>query len=169
MISNNADHLEKRESARKALYMEYARRVAELIEKNPELNNKEDLRALDRIIGSEYIMLFDSEGREIGTSSDYINMELGKEDAEHPVSSADFRRILKGVPGIAHSAFKDEVTGRKLEQYGVRMTDEKTGQYGVLILAVEPEEDAGLEESIDRILRSLTPTGKLSLMRPASG
>ena len=164
VISNNADHLEKRESARKALYMEYARRVAELIEKNPELNNKEDLRALDRIIGSEYIMLFDSEGREIGTSSDYINMELGKEDAEHPVSSADFRRILKGVPGIAHSAFKDEVTGRKLEQYGVRMTDEKTGQYGVLILAVEPEEDAGLEESIDRILRSLTPTGKLSLM-----
>ena len=164
VINNNADHLEKRESARKALYLEYARRVAELIEKDPELNNKEDLRALDRIIGSEYIMLFDSEGRQIGTSSNYINMELAQEDPDHPVSSADFRRILKGVPGIVHSAFKDEVTGRKLEQYGVRMIDEKTGQYGVLLLAVEPEESADLEESIDRILRSLTPTGKLSLL-----
>ena len=163
-INNNAEHLEKRESARKALYLEYARRVAELIEKDPELNNKEDLRALDRIIGSEYIMLFDSEGRQIGTSSDYINMELAQEDPDHPVSSADFRRILKGVPGIVHSAFKDEVTGRKLEQYGVRMIDEKTGQYGVLLLAVEPEEIADQEESIDRILRNLTPTGKLSLL-----
>ena len=164
MIDSKEDHLEKRESARKALYLEYARRAAELIEKNWDLNNKEDLKAINRIIGSEYIMLFNSEGKEIGTSSDYINMELGKEDAEHPVSSADFRRILKGVPGIAHSAFTDEVTGRKLEQYGVRMVDKDTGQYGVLLLAVKPEKDSGEEKSVDRILRSLTPTGKLSFL-----
>ena len=161
-ISNNADHLEKRKNARISLYLEYGRRTAELIEKNPQLNNKEDLEAINKIIGSEYIILFDSEGRQIGTSSDYIDMELGKEDVEHPVSSADFRRLLKGVPGIAHSAFKDEVTGRKLEQYGVRMKEGSTGKYGALIIAVKPVEDDKTEDAINGILRSLTPTGMFS-------
>ena len=58
-IDANEGHLKKRSDARKALYLEYARRAAELIEKNPQLNNKEDLSALNRIIGSEYIMLYD--------------------------------------------------------------------------------------------------------------
>ena len=89
-------------------------------------------------------------------------MELGKEDADHPVSSADFRRLLKGVPGIAHSAFKDEVTGRKLEQYGVRMKEASTGKYGALIIAVKPVEDDKTEDAINGILRSLTPTGMFS-------
>ena len=163
-IDANEGHLKKRSDARKALYLEYARRAAELIEKNPQLNNKEDLSALNRIIGSEYIMLYDSDGKEIGTSSDYINMELAHEDPDHPVSSADFRRILNGVPGIAHSAFTDEVTGRTLEQYGVRMIDPNSGQYGVLLLAVKPMKNQDARELVNRTLRSLTPTGKVSVV-----
>lgn len=163
-INANEGHLKRRNDARKALYLEYARRAAELIEKNPQLNNKEDLNALNRIIGSEYIMLYDSDGKEIGTSSDYINMELAREDPDHPVSSADFRRILNGVSGIAHSAYTDEVTGRTLEQYGVRMTDPNTGQYGVLLLAVKPVENQDARELVNRTLRSLTPTGKVSFV-----
>ena len=169
-ISNNADYLEKRINSRRSLYLDYAKRTAELIEKNPQLNNKEDLQAINKIIGAEYIILFDSEGRQTGTSSDYINMELGREDADHPVSSADFRRLLKGVPGIAHSAFKDEVTGRVLEQYGVRMKEGATGKYGALIIAVEPANDDENFKSINGILRSLTPAGMLSFMvNPKTG
>ena len=163
-IDSNTDYVEQRESARRSIYMEYGRRLAELIEKNPYLSDKEALAALNKIIGSEYIMLFDSEGREICTSADYIDMELGREDVDNPSSTADFRRILKGVPGIAHSAFKDEVTGRTLEQYGVRITDAKTGKYGVLILAVKPGEAIDKVRSIDLILRSLTPANKFSFV-----
>ena len=165
-ILSNQDYVEQREAARRTLYLEYAKRVSELIEKNPEVNNKEDLQALNNIVGSEYIILYDSSGKEIGTSSDYINMELGPEGSD--LSSADFRRILKGVPGIAHSAYKDEVTGRTLEQYGVRLTDPETGEYGVLILAVKPRKMALEDEygvgSISRILRSLTPINKISFI-----
>lgn len=163
-IDTNEGRMKKKDDARKAIYLEYARRVAEMVEKDPQLNNKEELSALNRIIGSEYIMLFDSDGKETGTSSDYINMELAPEDPDHPVSSSDFRRILKGVPGIVHGAFKDEVTGRKLEQYGVRMIDPNSGQYGVLLMAVKPEDTEESGESVNRILRSLTPTGKVSFV-----
>ena len=163
-IDTNEGRMKKKDDARKAIYLEYARRVAEMVEKDPQLNNKEELSALNRIIGSEYIMLFDSDGKETGTSSDYINMELAPEDPDHPVSSSDFRRILKGVPGIVHGAFKDEVTGRKLEQYGVRMIDPNSGQYGVLLLAVNPAENQDARELVNRTLRSLTPTGKVSVV-----
>ncbi|MBQ8052262.1 MAG: mechanosensitive ion channel [Lachnospiraceae bacterium] len=163
-LENNKEYLEKRKNARQTLYLEYARRAAQLIEKEPRLNNKEELEAINRIIGSEYIILFDSEGKETGCSTDYINMELGRDDVDHPVSSADFRRLLKGVPGIAHSAFKDEVTGRKLEQYGVRMKDPKTGGYGALIIAVKPKEQTDQEEMDLQVLRGLTPQGMFSFI-----
>lgn len=167
-IDSNGDFLKQRADARRALYLEYAERAAQLIDKNPELNNKEDLSALNRIIGSEYIMLFDAEGKQSGTSSDYINMELGDDTADNPTSTADFRRILKGVYGIAHNAVKDEVTGRTLELYGTRTNDAQTGGYGVLILAVQPEGEASEANesmaSVNSILRSLTPVGKVSFL-----
>ena len=167
-ISNNEGYLEKKANARRSLYLDYARRAAELINKTPELNNKEDLAALNSIIGTEYIMLFDSEGKETGTSADYIKMELGDDKAEHPTSTADFRRILKGVPAIAHKAVRDEVTGRTLELYGVRMNDMDKGGYGVLILAVKPEgqeeEDYDGIKTVNGVLRSMTPAGKLSFI-----
>lgn len=164
-IESNASYQEKKESARKTLYLEYAGRAAKLIDTNPELNNKEDLADLSRIIGAEYIMLFDSSGKEIGTSSEYINMELGKDESGNATSTADFRRILNGVPGIAHEAVKDEVTGRKLELYGIRMNDTKTGTYGVLLVAVKPETSGvgGETLTVNNILTYLTPTGKTSL------
>ena len=168
------EYQKQKDEARRALYLDFARRVAGLVEANRELNNKEELAALNRIIGGEYIMLYDSDGKQIGTSADYINMELGRDDVEKPLSSADFRRILKGVYGISHEAFRDEITGRTLELYGVRTNDWQKGGYGVLILAVEPEDMSHKEferkNSIDTMLRSVTPTGRLSVIaEPVEG
>ena len=102
-------------------------------------------------------MIYDASGREIGTSSNYINMELGDPNADKPLSSADFRRILKGVPAIYHGPFVDEVTGRKLEQIGVRMNDTQNGGYGVLLIAIEPNKnETDLETKIDSIMHSLS-------------
>ena len=142
---------------RKGRYVDYAERVAGLIEKRPEYNDKEKLRVLNEIIGTEYIMIYDASGREIGTSSNYINMELGDPNADKPLSSADFRRILKGVPAIYHGPFVDEVTGRKLEQIGVRMNDTQNGGYGVLLIAIEPNKnETDSETKIDSIMHSLS-------------
>ena len=163
-IDRRQGYREKIEEVRRKLYINYASRTAELLENHPAIRSKEELEDLSRIVGAEYIMLFDSDGRQTATSSDYIGIELGKEDAEHPTSTADFRRLLKGVPGIWHSAYKDEVTGRKLELYGVRMKEPQSGLYGALILAVEPEEV--LEEvkdlEINKIMMTLTPVGRVS-------
>ena len=163
-IDRRQDYQKKIGEARKKLYLDYATRAAELLEQNPKMRSKEELEELSRIIGAEYIMLFDSQGVETATSSNYINVELGKEDAKVPSSTADFRRLLKGVPGISHSAYPDEVTGRTLELYGVRMTEAGTGLYGALLLAVEPEEITETEETmeINGAMMTLTPVGRVS-------
>ncbi len=154
ITKNNRDNIGE---IRKERYVDYGRRVSELIEKHPEYNDKENLGILNEIIGTDYIMIYDSNGRQIGTSSSYINLELGDPNADKPLSSADFRRILKGVPAIYHGPFADEVTGRKLEQIGVRMNDTQNGGYGVLVLAVKPEKnDDDLMREIDSIMHALS-------------
>ena len=167
-VEIHKEYQQQKDDARRAFYLDFAGRVAGLVEENPDLNNKEDLAALDRIIGGEYIIIYDSDGKQISTSADYINMELGRDDVEKPLSSADFRRILKGVYGIAHKAFKDEITGRTLELYAVRTNDRQTGKYGVLVLAINPEDEVEKEfdrqVAIDSMMRSVTPMGRISVI-----
>lgn len=160
---DNVDQKEEiLDKSRKNLYMQYGVRAAHMLEEHPELNSKEKLKKLDEIIGSEYIMTFDSNGKEVSTSSDYIDMELGDENADNPSSTADFRRILKGVPGIAHNAFKDEVTGEELELIGVRMKDTANGGYGVLLMAFTPtDRTVARDNNIYNIMQSLIPAGKV--------
>ena len=144
---------------RKTLYIEYGQRLAELLEKYPHLNEKENLQVLSETIGARYIMLFDANGKEVSSSSDYIGLELGTDPNS---STTDFRRILKGVPSIAHDAVRDEVTGRTLELVGVRMNDHTNGGYGVLIFAIKPiDREQTVEDEINAAMRSLTAPGKI--------
>lgn len=147
---------------KKALYVEYGEQVADLLRRYPRLNDKESLKRLSGIVGAKYIMTFDANGRQVSTSSDYINMELGPEDPDKATSTSDFRRILKGVRSIAHDAVRDEVTGRTLELIGVRTDDLQNGGYGVLILAMPPKSDKSTEEEeINSIMKSVTRTGRV--------
>ncbi len=157
----NKFEAEQEKTDKKSLYIDYAKRIAELLERYPDLNEKEELMQLSNIVDAAYIMLFDANGREVSTSSEYINMELGAEDAQNPSSTADFRRILKGVPSIAHDAVRDEVTGRKLELIGVRTNDLQNGGYGVLILAMKPGAEVDDKSGFDYIMKSLTPARKI--------
>lgn len=150
------------DKAKKNLYMEYGTRAAYMIDRFPQLNNKESLEEINSIIGSRFMILFDREGKEISSSADYINMELGDPKADHPTSTADFRKILNGVPGIAHSTFKDEVIGEELDLVGVRTNDAKSGQYGVLLLAFEPEDkERRRSAATNDIMQALIPAGEI--------
>ncbi len=148
--------------ARKNLYLDYGVRAAQMIDKNPRLINREDLAEINSIIGSKFLILFDSEGKEISSSGDYINMELGDENAEHPTSTADFRKILHGVPGIAHGTVRDEVIGEELDMVGVRTNDKESGQYGVLLLAFDPQnKEVQRNVAIQDIMQALIPGGEI--------
>lgn len=157
---NNTETLQ---AAQDELYVEYANRVADLLERFPELNAKVELGELNKILGTEFIMTFDADGKEVSTSSNYINMTLGDEDGKGTSSLSDFRRLLKGVPSIIHGAEVEETTGRELELIGVRTNDTVNGGYGALILALKPDESITRSRStyVERAMNSLVPEGKL--------
>ena len=117
-----------------------AERLAQLIAQRPELGTREKLQEYCDILKIDYIMLFDTEGRETITNSDYtgLTMEAGLGE-----NSEDFKRLLNGVPYIVHEASTDPVTGLNRQMIGVTMPATSAwGEkgHGALIMAVPPKD-----------------------------
>ena len=118
-------------------YTAMADRVALLIDRNRVLQNRDWLREASKIIGAEYLMIFDTEGKEVVSDSSYKGLTLGKTEKS---ATYDFRRLLRGVKSISHAGVKDEVIGRKLDMYGIALQFlAEDNAYGALILATDPK------------------------------
>lgn len=118
-------------------YTAMAERVALLIDKNRGLQNRDWLQEASEIIGAEYLMIFDSEGREVISDAPYKGLILGETETS---ATYDFRRLLRGVKSISHAEVKDEVIGRKLNMYGIPLHFlAEDNAYGALILATDPK------------------------------
>ena len=127
-------------------YTAMADRVALLIDRNRELQNRDWLRESSKIIGAEYLMIFDTDGREVISDSPYKGLTLG-ESEDSP--TYDFRRLLRGVKSISHAGVIDEVIEHKLDMYGISLQYlSKDDAYGALILAADPE-TSGKKDFVD--------------------
>lgn len=83
-------------------------------------------------------MLFDPDGNEILCSADYIGFTM---DAGLGENSADFRRLLMGIPFVIHKTSFDPVTELERQFIGVRVPlsgESGSEGYGALIMAIRP-------------------------------
>ena len=115
-------------------YVYYGQKIAELIESSTYQIDKEKLKELKEIIGMQYLTLYDEYGKEICSSADYIDIELGtaKEDP-----TTDFRRLLHGVEYIVQKPVIDSFTGLSSQFIGIRTTMKDSGKYGVLLMSFD--------------------------------
>ena len=119
-------------------YVRYGNQVASLLSECPQLAVADKLQEFCDILNIDYIMLFDASGRETLCSKDYIGFTLDEDLGEN---SADFRRLLQGVPSVIHEPASDNTTGLERQMIGVKMPDTKRqGRYGALIMALMPEQ-----------------------------
>lgn len=112
--------------------------IAEQLVKHPGSGTREKLQEYCDILDIDYIMLFDSEGKETASNSDYAGFTM---DAGLGEDSSDFRRLLKGVPSVVHDVSTDSVTGLTRQMVGVSMpleSDSRQKQHGALIMALIP-------------------------------
>lgn len=131
-------------------YVRYGESIADQIARDPAMGSREKLREYCDIFGIDYIMVFDGEGSEVACSGDYVGFTMDEGLGEN---SADFRRLLKGIPWIAHDASADSVTGLTRQYVGVRIpdgADAANGPHGALIMAIEPREIGTISEEISR-------------------
>ena len=127
--------------------IDHGEKLVSLFTEYPDLVSREKLKEYSDLFRFDYMMLFDTGGKEILSDSDYIGMTM---DAGLGENSRDFRRLLLGVPSIIHEASTDPVTGLTRQFAGVRMPLTKpSGEpgYGALLMAIDPgqfgEQDSG--------------------------
>ena len=141
----------------------HAQRIAEMISADPALGDQDFLAEVNEILGSQYIMLFDSTGKETVASNGFIGMELGPEISE---SASDFKRILHGVDYIIHEPEDDLVVNSLTQLTAVRLENAEDQSFGVLLIADNPLETWMKAEmnNFHSFMKMITPSGNLSLI-----
>ena len=132
-------------------YIEYGNRISEILDRYPQLRDSGHLKELSECIRASSITLYDRGGKEIVSSSGYIDMSLGTDKSS---ATNDFRRILKGVPYIIHEAETDETTGLTEVRIGIRTNDiSAPGKFGVMLISLDPGvlEQATAEEIVNTL------------------
>ncbi|MBR4395468.1 MAG: mechanosensitive ion channel [Eubacteriaceae bacterium] len=136
-------------------YLEKAQAAAELLSRNPDLQNSGDIALLSEAMGVEYIMLFDNEGRETVSDSTYINFELSSDPGDQ---SYAFRRLLNGVPYYIQDVQPDELTGKNRQYIGVIMQNTEGKTDGMLVMCIDPTllYSTLIDTDLDNVLSSVT-------------
>lgn len=105
MATETRSYEDKLTEERTALYVDYARRIAEMLGTYPDLRDDDILWELNAIIDSNYLMTFDRNGRETFSSTQFVNLEYGRTPES---STYDFRRLSTGVTSIVHDPCVDQ-------------------------------------------------------------
>lgn len=112
--------------------------IAYQLTQRPELTTQEKLAELSALLGSEFLMVFDSAGREYVSSNDYTGFTL-----THGLGSdaSDFHSLLMGIPCIIHEPSIDKITRQERQFIGVTMdaVDDPTS-HGALVISLYPQQ-----------------------------
>ena len=171
IIAGMFDSLENHQIARSAYthaseadwYIEQGTRIADIIAQRPEVVTTRLLQRLSDELGCDYIMLFDSTGKETLCSTGYTGFNLGNGQGDDAV---DFRRLLRGISSIYHGPSVDALTGLNDAYVGVTIPTGTGGStQGAIIFAVPAatiERESSLS-TFDDLLATITPDDALCL------
>ncbi len=137
--------------------------IAALIARHPEAGKSENLREYCDILDIDFIMLFDRNGREMASNTDYSGFTMDEGLGEDP---SDFRRLLLGVPSIVHDVSTDPTTGLTRQMIGVTVptaSDNGRVKHGALVMGIVPVQENAEPDEIRALLLSLSEGGAVCL------
>lgn len=140
----------------------YARRIANLYARIPEIRNKDFLATANKLIGSSYIMVFDRDGKELLSSNGYIGFVLG----DGVNTNEDFQYLLKGFDHIISEPATEKYSGKRIQMMGVSMDMEEETSYGAVIVAIDSEitQESAEAQNFRNYVRMVTHQGNLSFI-----
>lgn len=117
-------------------YLNKAQIAADILSGNPQLQTKTELAELSRVLDIEFIMLFDQNGKEILSDSNYVNFQISDnpEDQSYP-----FGKLLQGADYVIQEMMPDEISGKNHQYIGVMMKDTQGEADGFLQISLYPE------------------------------
>lgn len=123
-------------------YLNKCQIAAYILSGNPQLQNREELADLSQVLDVEFIMLFDSQGRELVSDSTYVNFEISSNPEDQ---SYAFGKLLQGVESVVQESMPDEISGQYHQYIGALMYDSQGNPDGFAQISLYPEK---LEEAL---------------------
>ncbi len=109
--------------------------TAGLMEQYPELMQKDFMQDVSSIIGSKYLVIYDTDGKEFLTNSDLRGLSLGGPGD----SNGAFQKLRNGIPSVINEPDKEDPNGFYMASYGVPLSFSDKETYGVLAAYVSPK------------------------------
>ncbi|MBR3273773.1 MAG: mechanosensitive ion channel family protein [Clostridia bacterium] len=168
VASETQSSTERAKARQNAIYVGYARSIADLLAEYPRLKTPEALEEMSRIVQADYLMVYDDQGREVMSNAPYVNLAFSRDTQD---SSYEFRLLLTGVSSVVQDVSLDEQTRLERQRIGVCMDDGNTNDgYGALVMAVLPNERYRDTMTIDQLMQTMTPADGLCLaLDPETG
>lgn len=119
-------------------YRTRAQMLADFLTERTDYRTHAGLEELSRIVGTDYLMLFDSNGNELVSSNSYKGFSVGENLSEA------YRAVLLGYPDAVAGPTADPYTGRMQLGTAILMTDGE-GQADGFLLSVYSAEELNAE------------------------
>lgn len=139
-LEHNADDIELITSQYNRRYLNKCQVAAYILGGNPQLQTREELQELSQVLGVEFLIVFDKDGKEKVTDSDYIDFEISDDPKEQ---SYEFRKLLQGVKYVIQEAQPDEVSGEYYQYIGVVIYGEDGEPDGFVQISIVPDKLEG--------------------------
>ena len=141
-INSNADDVELITSQYNRRYLNKCQVASYILGGNPQLQTKEDMKELSQVLGVEFLLIFDENGKVTVTDSNYVNFQISNDPEEQ---SYEFNKLLQGVEYVIQDAQPDEVSGEYHQYIGAIMYDENGEPDGFVQTSIVPDK---LEEAL---------------------
>ena len=165
IISNRFNTNGKQASSKEKIEIEwnelYARMIADILTQFEDPFLLPEIVELNEILGSQYIMIFDSEGKETLSSNGLIGYSINESEGFQI-----FQPLLTGFPKISTSPMKDPIFDSNVQYIGAGIPVDDGKAYGALVIAIDPDTSWKTEEErrFGQYLEKITPEGNLCLL-----
>lgn len=121
---------------------------------NPQLQTRQELAALSRVLDIEFMLIFDRNGQEVVSDSSYVNFTVSSNPEDQ---SYEFGKLLQGVEYVIQDPMPDEVSGAYRQYIGALMYDQTGAPDGFVQISLYPQklETALAATSLSSVLQGV--------------
>lgn len=157
-LEKNAEDMELLTAQYNRRYLNKCQLASDILSRNPQLQTREELAELSRALGVEFIILFDSEGKQTVTDSSYVNFQISSDPEDQ---SYEFGKLLMGVEYVIQEAQPDELSGEYHQYIGAVLKNADGQADGFVQISMVPEklEEALSATKLSAVLAGVKPSG----------
>ena len=141
--ASEADLLQEQYNKR---YLNKCQVAAYILERKPEIQEKETLQELADVLEVQYVYRFDSQGRTVATNAAYTGFQISDDPEDQ---SYEFNKLLTGAQYLIQDPQADDVSGEVYQYIGVSLYNEDGNVDGFVQIGLRTERLEEIQNSME--------------------